>query len=304
MQHFNSTNDLITNKNTACFGRVVNGRWSDAQRRIIWFLICKAREGLKIELDPVVATAFVILQKYFRNQSNPESEEEVINQYDLLTLMTAALFTACKRGEDSFRPMDSIYQELSKICINAPFQKIRSIAARGPSYARAALTQNDYDLISRCEIDLLNVIGFELGFDLPFKYFNEIIKMMTNLIPQDSMNKFCQTWLIDTCLMICSQYYLDLPPEVAAAAAVFESFQSGKLLQLIPSQHTQPQLAYSGQSCPLNTPVAIVHGDGVSQYIFNWVNQIREKHGDRLFQLAQTAMMEERQKTVPRQPSR
>lgn len=307
----NNSNDNIQNN----FGKITNGKWTDAQRRIVWMLLVKARAGLKIEINPIVATAFVILQKYFRNLDQSDNENEsTVNQYDLITLMTAALFTACKMKDETFRPMEIIFNELSKICMNAPSQKIRLIIASRVSvigynqnytatYMVSQLCENDYKLISKCEIDLLDATGFDIDFDLPFRYFNEIIIMLNNLIPPDSMNAIYNTWLIDTCLMICSQYYLDLPPEVAAAAAVADSFQNSSNMNVKPiQQQPQPQLQLQYQNQDqdkVDIPVGIVVPEGAPQYIKDWVDNIRQKHGDRLFQLAQHAILEERQKTVP-----
>lgn len=277
------------------FGYISNGKWTDAQRRIVWMLLVKARAGLKIEINPVVATAFVILQKYFRNlDKNYEdqmNENEIDSNYDLLTLMIAALFTACKIRNDTFRTMENIYYELSKICINAPSQKIRLIVSpRVNHYMISKLCFDDYKVISQCEIDLLDATGFNIAFDLPFKYYNDILIVLDSLLPRDSMRDIYNTWLIDACLMICSQYYLDLPPDVVAAAAVVDSFENR------PTQfnlNTQQQIQFNQ---PMNDTVSIA--DGATQYIADWVEGIKQKHGEKLFQLAQHAIMEEKQRTV------
>ena len=163
------------------------------------------------------------------------------------------------------------------------------------------LCYDDYKIISRCEIDLLDASGFDIDFDLPFRYFNEILIMLDRLLPRDSMNKIYNTWLIDTCLMICSQYYLDVPPEVAAAAAVADSFQNCPSNLSLNCFHatTQPQIQYHQyRQGNAYTPVDIVTPDGAPQNIIDWVENIKQKHGDRLFELAQHAIVEERQRTI------
>ena len=245
---------MLTNDNNSL--STIHNKWTDAQRRIVWMLTCKARSGLHIDLDPIVATSFVILQKYFRSNNFTD------NDYDLFTLMTAALFAACKQ-EDSFRPIEMIYNELSKICKAAPSPKVRSIL--GKRLYQTHIDNNDIVLVTNAEVDLLNAAGFELTFDLPFQYFNQLMNTMKNIIQPAEFCKIQQSLLIDTCLMICSEHYLDVSPEVTAAAAVVDVFKNEK---------TIPQLLVS------------------------WVDQVHKKHGDHIFRLAQDSINEERNKTV------
>mgnify|MGYP001130108183 CR=1 FL=1 len=274
-------------------GHISNGKWTDAQRRIVWMLLVKARAGLKIEINPVVATAFVILQKYFRSLDKNDDDEQtnendLDSNYDLLTLMTAALFTACKMNDETIRPMEFIFNELSKICLNAPSQKVRLILgsrihminSNFSNHFDVKLCYDDFKIISKCEIDLLDATGFDIDFDLPFRYFNEILSMLNSLLPRDSMHAIYNTWLIDTCLMICSQYYLDLPPEVAAAAAVADSFQNRptifNLKSIQQKTPSQPQIQFNQQTInQTNIPVAIVAPEGAPQYIIDWVEGIK-----------------------------
>ncbi|KAH0794441.1 Cyclin, N-terminal domain containing protein [Histomonas meleagridis] len=232
---------------------VVKNKWTDAQRRIVWTLICKARTGIHVELNPIVATAFITLQRYFRGDDNCT--------YDLFILMAAALFTSCKQ-KDSFRPIQLIYSELLKICKAAPSPIIRSIP--GPRINSDLIDYKDMVTVTNAEISLLNASGFDMDIELPFAYFDTVKELIQNEIPKDVYDRFCKEAIVDICLVICSEYYLDVPPEVAVAAATAETFQN-----------KEPPLAVS-----------------------NWVSGVRLKYGNDAYTLALNSLINEKTKTA------
>jgi hypothetical protein len=190
---------------------VIRQNWNDERRRIVWCLICKARRPLRLEIDPIIASAFIILQRYFR--STDESA------YELFILMIAALFTACKAA-GNFRPMTLVYGELTRICQCAPSVKIRSLL--GDREVTQGYPVPDSDAIvqiTRAEVDLLRSINFNFDIDTPFVHFERWKQTLIAAIPDEDLIRLCNSILVDICLMICSAAYLDVPPEVAAAAA-------------------------------------------------------------------------------------
>ena len=239
---------------------VINSHWTDEQRRIVWCLICKARRGLQVELSPIIASAFIILQRYFR-QSDKCS-------YELFILMVAALFTACKAA-DCYRPIEIVYAEITRICQSAPCMKIRSLLGeREGQEGNAVINAEDFVAITHAELELLRSIDFNLEIDTPFTHFERWKQTLVAMIPNEELIRLCNSVIVDICLMICSGAYLDVPPEVAAAAATEESVN----MAVVPRE------------------------------TFEWVMSVKEKYGQQLFDLAVESISEEKRKTAFRGP--
>ena len=239
---------------------VINRSWTDEQRRTVWCLICKARRGLQVEISPIIASAFIILQRYFRQSDDC--------CYELFILMAAALFTACKAA-DCYRPIQIVYAELSRICQSAPSMRIRSLLGeREGQEGNTLINPEDLLAITRAELELLRAIDFNLEIDTPFTHFERWKQTLVARIPNEDFIRLCNSVIVDICLMICSGFYLDVPPEVAAAAATEESVDMGVI--------------------PRDT--------------FEWLKSVKEKYGQNVFDLAMESITHEKRKTVFRTP--
>lgn len=227
--------------------------WSDDQRRAVWCLIVKSRRTLKLELSPIVATAFIILQHYFKNPGE--------NPYTMFTLMVASLFAACKTC-DCFRPVQVIYNELARILKIAP-REITDNIGTDPSTI-AAFQADNYIEISNCEVDLLTAVDFNPELELPFAHFEKWRTTLQQKIPNQHFMSVCNQIVIDICLVICSKCYLDLPPEVAAAAATLES----------------------------------VPTDILVKELVDWFEDVRQKYGEKVFDFAMRSLQAEKSRTA------
>jgi hypothetical protein len=65
---------------------------------------------------------------------------------------------------------------------------------------------------------LLIAIDFDYSFEMPFAYLSRWRPLIVARC-HGAENTDWKMVIIDVCLMICSAYYLDVPPEVTAAAA-------------------------------------------------------------------------------------
>ena len=230
----------------------IRQKWTEPQRRIIWTLISKARQRLRIELDPVVATAFVLLQKFFRDNEC---------SYDVIILMTAALFTSCKQT-DSFRSMLEIYTELFRLCAVAPSRSLRSLLYGHRMVVPMDIT--DVDLITQAELDLLDATGYDFCIELPFTYSTKVAEVLAAVFPEDRLQHCHHQMAVDICLALCSDVYLDVPPEVTAAAATIDSLAC----ETIPDQ------------------------------IVSWIKDVISKYGVNVFNVARIAITMEKEKTA------
>jgi hypothetical protein len=182
-------------------------QWTDVERRTVWWLISTARNRLGVAVDPVVATAFVILQRYFRGDFDFDT--------DLFSLIIAALQTSCKASSIDL-PVSRIFSELARVCKAFPSNHVRLLFA--VDELSDVVTPHDLLRVNRAELGLLSVIDFDYTIEIPFNYLNRWKAMIVDEYPQ----LVDQNWkmvMIDVCLMICSDYYLDVPPEVTAAVA-------------------------------------------------------------------------------------
>ena len=232
----------------------IDKTWNDEQRRIVWTLICKARQPLHIDVNPIIATAFVILQRYFR------CIEQNGTQYDLITLMVASIFDACKQA-DSFRTIHSIYSALFQTCSSAPSQIIQSfVVGKSPDLSEEMLSS-----ITLAEFDLLKATNFDFQVDLPFSHFQCFLNVLRPLIPHQQFLPRWNSAIIDLCLIICSSQYLDVPPEVAAIVAAIDSFND----------------------CP-----------NVSEHTTKIYQSLEEKYGPNVFTIAQKSIELEKSRTI------
>jgi hypothetical protein len=143
--------------------------------------------------------------------------------------------------------------------------KIRSLLGnRDASATPTNLNFEDLAAISNAEIDLLRSIDFNMDFDLPFSHLDKVKQNLMTEIPNPAFISVCNSIIIDVCLMICSAYYLDVPPEVAAAAATVECVNN----ELIPRETSE------------------------------WIEAVRIKYGDHVFDLARMSIARERQRTA------
>ena len=177
--------------------------------------------------------------------------------------MVAALFTACKAA-DCFRPIQVVYTELTRICQSAPSMRIRSILGDRENQIQSEIDPRDLIQITQAELDLLRSIDFNIEFDSPFTHFERWKQTLQAQIPNENLIKLCNTVIVDICLMLCSAFYLDVPPEVAAAAATAESLCT----DVIPAE------------------------------TFEWLRSVKEKYGENTFELARQSISEEKRKTA------
>ena len=122
--------------------------------------------------------------------------------------------------------------------------------------------------ITKAELELLKSIDFDFDIDTPFCHFDRWKQTLISVMPDESLIRVCNSIIVDICLMICSEFYLDVPPEVAAAAATEGSISS----DLIPTE------------------------------TLKWLNSVKEKYGTQLFSLALESIQNEKKITAFQQP--
>jgi hypothetical protein len=182
-------------------------QWTDVERRTVWWLISQARNRLGLPLDPVIATAFIILQRFFRNP--------IEVRCNLMHLITATVLTSCK-ASNCLREIRDILAELHRIgrCANSRIVQSLFLPVDAPDF----ITGRELQLVSDAEVVLLMAIDFDYNFEMPFTYVNRWRPLIIARYPEAARADWKMV-IIDVCLMVCSAYYLEVPPEVTAAAA-------------------------------------------------------------------------------------
>ena len=191
--------------------------WDNRTRRTVWFIMSKTKSILDISLTPVIATAFVILQSYFRATTD--------NVYKLLTLTCASLTFSCKLAS-TYRSISSIFAAIIRVCLSINSKAVREFLAGTNYNDDYTPTKEEIDLMQDAEISLMSALGFDFDIELPFNYIEPIQQTYLTEIPHERQTQFVQQVKLDCCLVICSENYLDVPPEVTAAAAVNETLKT------------------------------------------------------------------------------
>jgi len=238
---------------------LIQSTWTERERRIVWFVVSKARFTLQIEISPVIASAYILLQNYFRTNSNQ-------SKYKLLTLVVASLFSSCKFS-DCLRPVDLIYSVILRICQSIDSQMVKAYVDEISHNELFQVTKQEVSLVHNAEFDILDSIEFNVEIELPFKYIEKWKTFVIPHLPEKLQIVLLQKISIDICYIICSDSYLDVPPEVTAAVAIFDIMKN-----------EMPQE-------PDN---------------YGWINHLMEKYGDDKFNIALNSLSIEKQRTVHR----
>ena len=191
--------------------------WNDRTRRTVWFIMTKTKKFLNIQISPIIATAFIILQSYFRDTPD--------NQYRLFTLVCASLTFSCKLSE-TYKSIQDVFSAVLRVCIGIPSKVLKDFVF-GTTFTQDLQPSNDEsELIKNAEISLMSSLGFDFDIELPFVYVDKWEHNFTTVIPKEYKVSFIQQVQLDCCLVICSESCLDVPAEVCAAAAFTEAMKS------------------------------------------------------------------------------
>ena len=232
-------------------------QWTEKERRIVWFIMSRSRNTLQISLSPTIATSFIMLQNYFRSNSYEST-------YKLLTLIASSLFSSCKYYNEK-RSLDLIFSVLGKLCdtINSPI--LKKIIENIQFLDNYEIHPNEIELATRAELDILDSLEFNINIELPFNYIELWKPYLITQIPEKLRIQLFTNISIDICHIICSDNYLDLPPELTAAVAFFDSIE-----------HEFPEFSIEN----------------------NIIVNIKNRYGSDLFDVALNSLFNEKNKTV------
>ncbi|EAY20452.1 hypothetical protein TVAG_110640 [Trichomonas vaginalis G3] len=193
----------------------VQTQWTEKNRRTLWFVMNKTKSMLKIDVKPTIAQAFYILQTYFRQ--TPE------NEIKILSLAAASLAISTKLKEH-YLSIQNILQALIRVCASIPTSATRSLI-NGFEYSSTFYpTDAEVEIVKSAEIELMSALNFQFDIELPFQYLDEWEDEIKEHIPVEKQPSFIQKCQLDVCLILCSESCVDVPAEVAAAAAIDDVF--------------------------------------------------------------------------------
>lgn len=193
-------------------------KWSEKQRSCAWIAISFARKDLNLAISPCIASAFVLLHKYYNDPSHKDEP--------LYLLLVSSLFLSCKI-EETYRSMKLIFAALSK-CITTISKKITLDGAKkifgDRDFTVPELSSYEMREIALCEIHLLNSIEWNMNIDLPFNHFNNAKPAFESLAQNENLNPRFEAVLRDLCLIMKNEKYLQIPPPVSAAVSIQHCF--------------------------------------------------------------------------------
>ena len=218
--------------------------WTDEQRTMGWIVISAARRNLRLSISPCIASAFIILHRYYRTKRK--------RSHRLYLLLVSALFLSCKM-EDTYRALATIFQEVVGILVKVlgkmkPAKGVELFGER--NFSDPVLSLAEIREISMIELELLNALDWRLEIELPFQHFNEIKPLLGELVEKigDGVEKLFDLVLRDLCLIVRAQEYLDIPPAVSAAVSVAHSFANHvlpeKIALWVETQKRENPMAY------------------------------------------------------------
>jgi hypothetical protein len=194
--------------------------WSVEQMDIGWLVSSVARKGLRLAITPCIASAFVILHRFFHQPVRPDPT-------DMCILLTSAIFLACKI-EDQYRSLRSIFKELSsalqlvQCCV--PKEKVNALFGKR-EYGNCELTDVELCQIGFLELEFLNALNWDLQIDLPFRYMSRNDdEFRAKVGPDVPLDIKLSNVLRDLCLIMKDPEYLEFPPELSAAVAISRCF--------------------------------------------------------------------------------
>ena len=142
-----------------------------------------------------------------------------------------------------------------------PVKKFREIVG-GKNYDQE-MDREDFEMLTSAELEILHTIGFDLEVETPWMYFNKWKVTFCQMHTPEETELICNRALVDLCLVLSSDIYLDIPAEVTAAAAAEESL--------------------SGVVIPPGT--------------MEWLKSVRDLYGESVFTKVRTTIDERRKRT-------
>ena len=187
--------------------------WDDVHRKAAWLVMARMRVALKIQTNPTVGRAYVILQKYFHN--NHKSKENRL----YIFLITAYMIEF--KNEDikvDSRPVFNIFlstcDEFQKVYKPNQLPKIFGIE----SIESRLITVDEEKAINRCEMDILQSLNYNLKIDLPFAYFQEGFLQFANSMDQGDVKKVEKAFDKYVTAFFSAPEYLSIDPRKIAAS--------------------------------------------------------------------------------------
>lgn len=192
------------------FTQQVQTQWNEKNRRTLWFIMNKTKSTLKIDVKPQIAQAFYILQTYFRQ--TPENDIKIIS------LAAASLAISTKLTEQ-YLSIQNILQVLIRVCATIPTSATRSFLNGVEFNSSFFPSENEIEIVKSAEVELMSAINFQFDIELPFQYLDQWENEISEHIPAERRPQCIQNMQLDVCLILCSEACVDVPAEVAAAAA-------------------------------------------------------------------------------------
>ena len=194
--------------------------WSDPKRHVSWSILSYTRNRLKIKLETCVASAFMMVHRYF--MANPSSP------YSLFIVLVASLFSSCKMNECP-HTMQQIYSELLRSCrdTSSRIGQQRLIDALGiSSFEDREIPSIEISQINQCELDLLESNNFIMDIDTPFKHIEDNVYPFLTSFPQEQQQQIKAKLVKNICILLCFQDTAQLPSSVLAVIVTEVTFHN------------------------------------------------------------------------------
>ncbi|EAY08282.1 hypothetical protein TVAG_401360 [Trichomonas vaginalis G3] len=192
--------------------------WTESQRHISWSLLSFARMRLNLPLETCTASAFMMVHKYFLQNTQTE--------HSLFIILVTALFSACKMNE-TVRSMQQVYSEILNCCRDSKRRigEQRLIDNLGRTkFEESKLTQEEIGEINTCELDLLEADNFNMKIDLPFQHIDKNVRPYLKKYNAELRQSLNNKLVKNICMFLCFHKTAAMPTLLLAIVATESAF--------------------------------------------------------------------------------
>ena len=189
--------------------------WDNEHCRILWRILVYMRHYIKVDVDPVIITSFVLLQKYFQSR-----KESVYKMY--ITAITSFLIST-KNNEIKCDILDAfkLFVYSAKCFIQYFSEDYLSNILELPNLkGRESISDEELSLVTACEMEMVESLNYIFEVDTPFNYLQKFVFPYLN---EESKELKMQMEKITVYFIPCLEYFR-FPEELIAASSVMITF--------------------------------------------------------------------------------
>ena len=195
--------------------------WDEEHCKATWLVMLRMRYSYSLDVDPCISSAFILLQKYILSSNHVD--------YNLYILVITAFLVSCKNNEvrcdirDLYTSFALCCQEYFQIFSESRLAEIFQLPDIG---TRNEITDEEEQLVTKCELDFLESLNYETDVDLPYFYLKEHIYPHVNFGSEKENSDFKMNLEKIASAFIPTVNFFKVPPQVIACISAMSVYKS------------------------------------------------------------------------------